>query len=102
MGSFSHERCVVFLDPDTGLEPEKSKGDEKHVLNREAQTFWRALPGGTVFAFYQHKPNRSNDPWIEPKRAQLEAAIGIAASEIGVASGIKIANDVVLFYAVKP
>jgi hypothetical protein len=38
VASFSDERCVVFLDPDTGLEP-NGGGDSKHVLNHEARAF---------------------------------------------------------------
>src|SRR5438309_781606 len=100
ISSFSQERCVVFLDPDTGLEP-KGGGDTKHVLNREALTFWEALPKGWVFVFYQHETNKAGKPWIEDKRAQLASAIGVPVNEVGVASGPQIAKDVVFFHVSK-
>ena len=95
-----HERCVVFLDPDTGLEP-NGGGDAKHVLESEALAFWNALPQGSVFVFYQHETNKAGKPWIEDKRAQLADAIRIPIEKLGVVSSPKIAKDVVLFYASK-
>jgi hypothetical protein len=100
VASFSDERCVVFLDPDTGLEP-NGGGDSKHVLNRETRAFWDALPQGSMFVFYQHETNKAGKPWIEEKRAQLADAIGVQLNEIGMASGQKIARDVVFFHASK-
>ena len=100
VASFSQERCVVFLDPDTGLEP-NGGGDTKHVLENEVLAFWDALPHGTIFVFYQHETNKAGKPWIEDKRTQLANAIGVPIETIGVASGPKIAKDVVFFYASK-
>jgi hypothetical protein len=100
VASFSQERCVVFLDPDTGLEP-NGVGNAKHVLESEALAFWDALPQESVFVFYQHETNKAGKPWIEDKRAQLAGAIGVPIEKLGVASGPKIAKDVVFFYASK-
>lgn len=100
VASFSDERCVVFLDPDTGLEP-NGGGDSKHVLNHEARAFWDALPQGSMFVFYQHETNKAGKPWIEEKRAQLADAIGVPPYEVGVASGQNISRDVVFFHAFK-
>ena len=100
IASFKQDRCIVFLDPDTGLEP-NSGGDVKHVLNDEAKAIWRALPKGWTYVFYQHETNRAGKPWIEEKRAQLSSAIGVSKSKIGVASGLGIAKDVVFFHVSK-
>lgn len=100
VASFSHERCLVFLDPDTGLEPGRG-GDAKHVLNSEARAFWDALPQESVLVFYQHETNRAGRPWIQEKRAQLSGALGIAMENVGVASGLTIARDVAFFHASK-
>jgi hypothetical protein len=100
VASFSKERCVVFLDSDTGLEP-NGGGDSKHVLESEALAFWDALPQGSVFVFYQHETNKAGKPWIEDKRAQLGGAIGVPIAKLKVASGPKIAKVVVFFYASK-
>ena len=100
VASFSHERCLVFLDPDTRLEP-GGGGDAKHVLNCEARSFWDALPQESVLVFYQHETNRARRPWIQEKRAQLSGALGISIEDVGVASGLTIAKDVVFFHASK-
>jgi hypothetical protein len=71
------------------------------VLESEALAFWDALPQESVFVFYQHETNKAGKPWIEDKRAQLAGAIGVPIEKLGVASGPKIAKDVVFFYASK-
>lgn len=98
--SFSSERCLVFLDPDTGLEPNGTSGPQ-HVLNEEARSIWTILPSGWVYVFYQHQTNKAGKPWVDEKRLQFAEAIGVAESKVGVASGQKIAQDVVFFHALK-
>ncbi len=100
MASFNKERCVVFLDPDTGLEP-KSGANGKHVRNSELKAIWNALPKGWMLVFYQHQTNRNGQEWIKPKRKQFAKAIGIPVSSVKIASGKKVANDVVFFFSTK-
>lgn len=97
--AFAHERCIVFLDPDTGLEPQNPTFD--HVLGPEARAIWNAMKSGDVFAFYQHQTNRAGQPWIEPKRLQLAKAIAVSERALKIAGGPDIAQDVVLFYVQK-
>jgi hypothetical protein len=94
------ERCVVFLDPDNGLEPQRPS--LKHVLESEAKAIWEATKSGDVYVFYQHQTNQAGRPWIEPKRRQLEEALGLPKHSIKIAQGPKIAHDVVFFYQQKP
>ncbi len=97
--SRSESPCIVFLDPDTGLEP-KSPGLE-HVLESELLAIWRAMAVGDVLVLYQHQTNMSGEPWIEPKREQFERALALEAGCAGLARGPKIASDVVFFFAQK-
>ena len=97
--AFGQERCIVFLDPDTGLEPRAPSLD--HVLASEARTIWKAMKSGDLFAFYQHQTNRAGQPWIEPKQRQLAEALEVEINAVKVASGPTIANDVVIFYTRK-
>jgi hypothetical protein len=90
------ERTLVFLDPDTGLEP--AHPDAKHVLEPELREVWRAMLPGDVLTVYQHQTNRSGQPWVEPKRLQLEAALDLPAGSVRVAGGPSIARDVVFLY----
>jgi hypothetical protein len=92
---------IVFLDPDTGLEPIHTPPNKGHVLESEALAFWDALEIGDTFVFYQHQTNRKGQPWIETKRVQLAEAIKIRENQLKVADGLKIAHDVVFFYARK-
>ncbi len=92
-------RCVVFLDPDTGLE--STKPSLKYVLRKEANDFWKSLKVGDTLAIYQHQTNRNGKPWQEPKRMEFEKAIGVPEGSVKVGRGPKLARDVVLFYVVK-
>jgi hypothetical protein len=98
---FAREPRLVFLDPDTGLEP-MGRPDFKHVLGSEAHAIWSQLKTNEVFAFYQHKTNRAGKPWIDEKRAQLEKAIKVEKGAVLVGQSPSIANDVVIYYAIKP
>jgi len=97
--AYAQERCIVFLDPDTGLESQNPSPE--HVLEKEALEIWYAMKSADVLALYQHQTNRAGQPWIEPKRLQLAKAINVPEQAIKVASGKKIAQDVVFFYAQK-
>ena len=98
---FGTELRLVFLDPDTGLEP-AGKPDFKHVLAAEAHAIWSQLRTNEVFAFYQHKTNRAGKPWIEEKRTQLEKVLKVENGAVLVGKSPSIANDVVIYFAIKP
>ena len=100
LSRFKRERCVVFLDPDTGLEP--NNPSLNHVLESEAKAIWQEKKPGDVYVFYQHQTNRAGRPWIELKRGQLERALGLPEHSIKIAQGPQIAHDVVFFYMQKP
>lgn len=97
--AFGRERCIVFLDPDTGLESQKPSLD--HVLNCEAGAIWTNMKNGDVFAFYQHQTNRAGQPWVEPKRGQLAEALQVQPDAIKMAQALDIPNDVVFFFIQK-
>lgn len=92
---------IVFLDPDTGLEP-RSKATLKHVLGSELAEIWGALSLGDVLVLYQHKTNRRNDSdWIQDKKTQFERALKVqqGKARIGLEKSKNV--DVVLFFAEK-
>jgi hypothetical protein len=99
LSTFKELRHVVFLDPDIGLEP--LRFGPEHVLDSETRTIWNALRTGDLFAFYQHKTNRSGQPWIEPKQAQLAKAIGLCPDAIKIARSESIAADVIILFTPK-
>ncbi|MCX6647417.1 MAG: hypothetical protein NTY09_13820 [bacterium] len=110
MQSFSNTRCIVFLDPDIGLEPKKSKPNTgvkskkqklEHVLEGEVRQIWLALKAEDTLVFYQHMTNRNNQPWIEPKREQLAKSMQVDLGLVKVAQAPKIIKDVAFYYCQK-
>ena len=89
---------IVFLDPDTGLQPPRPSME--HILESELAAIWACLRESDVLVLYQHQTNRNSTPWIEPKRVQFERAIGIAPGSERLGSGAA-ARDVVFFIATK-
>jgi len=92
--------CIVFLDPDTGLEP-MNKHELEHVLESELAQIWSAMRADDVLVFYQHKTDRKRGTsWIDPKRKQFEKALGLPIGAAKMARG-ETATDVVFFFAQK-
>ncbi len=87
--------AIVFLDPDTGLEP--NKPGLEHVREKELRDIWHALRDGDLLVFYQHR-NRSRS-WVEEKQAQFEKAIGLERGGSNLAQGKEIAHDVAFFFS---
>jgi hypothetical protein len=90
---------IVFLDPDTGLEPRSPSHD--HVLDYELATLWAELRNGDVLVVYQHQTNQAGRPWIPDKKQQFERAIGLPPGSAKLARSERIARDVAFFYSQK-
>jgi hypothetical protein len=90
---------IVFLDPDTGLQPQRPS--LKHVLDRELADLWCALQAGDFLVLYQHQTNRNARSWIPDKKKQFARAIGLPIGAVKLGRSEEIARDVVLFYAQK-
>lgn len=73
--------CIIFLDPDTGLEPPKGKPKLEHVFESELEQIWeKAARVNDVLVFYQHKAGRKKGKsWIKPKREQFESALHLCS-----------------------
>ena len=91
------EPAIVFLDPDTGLEPKKPQLE--HVLNTELRDIWHALRDDDLLVFYQHETNKAGQPWVEEKKTQFEKAIGLEPGGSKLAQGKEIARDVAFFFS---
>jgi hypothetical protein len=93
---------IVFLDPDTGIEPQGPPGLQ-HVLEGELDAIWNSLSEQDVLVLYQHKTGMNNNDFIQPKLQQFVNAIGIEAARAKYAHAptYNTANDVAFFYATK-
>ncbi len=90
------EPAIVFLDPDTGLEPKKP--GLEHVRETELWEIWHALRPDDLLVFYQHA-NRGRRPWVKEKKTQFEKAIGLEPGGSKLAQGKEIARDVAFFFS---
>ncbi len=95
------DRCIVFLDPDTGLVPSGSAAGRQHVSESELAVIWTGMRPDDVLVLYQHQTNRNGQPWVPTKRAQFEDVLGLARGEAKLAQGTAIAPDVAFFYCQK-
>ena len=90
--------AIVFLDPDTGLEP-NGKAGPQHVRQNELRAIWDALRHDDVLVFYQH--SKRSHSWIEDRQAQFEKTLGLESNGSKVAQGKELASDVAFFYSCK-
>lgn len=84
---------LVFLDPDTGIEPLRSRAKPKHVMVSEIEQIWNSLERGEWLAVYQHFDRRPE--WLDRKGAQLME--GCRYGRLNVITGTGIAADVAIF-----
>jgi hypothetical protein len=90
---------IVFLDPDTGLQPPGGRATKKHVLTSEIAEIWGALNSGDLLVLYQHA-NRSGT-WIKEKKRQFEKGLHPRKGTAKIAHGPEIASDVAFFFLEK-
>ena len=95
------EKLIIFLDPDTGLQPMRTKPNNEHILETELKDIWTGLKHEDVFVLYQHKTNRRGEGWVEPKKKQFAKAIEVPTNMVKIAHGFEVASDIVLFYTQK-
>ena len=102
---YQKEKLIVFLDPDTGLQPMQTKSKTRpkpeHVSGEEVGKIWDALKPKDVFVLYQHQTNRRGESWIDDKQIQLAKALSLPKGTVKLAHGPEVAKDVVFFYAQK-
>ena len=87
---------VVFLDPDTGIEP--GNASLNHVLEAEIGQIFEAMCVGDVLVFYQHA--RHTATWQNDTRAQFARAIKRVTGVQTVACP-SLASDVAFFTVMK-
>jgi len=88
------EKKIVFLDPDTGLEPKKCKAEQ--VKHCEVKQIFSSLKTGDFLVFYQHKFFDSE--WDEIRRKELAEACDLSKCKIRTWKANEIANDVIFFF----
>lgn len=101
LGNYKDYKCIVFLDPDTGLQPPKSRAGYQHVLDVDVRKIWIEMKNEDILVFYQHGGRNKKIEWKEPKRIQLAKAIGVDENFVKIANGERIAHDVAFYFLPK-
>lgn len=86
---------LLFLDPDTGLEPARAAAE--HVSRSELRAYWQALKTGDWIALYQHA--RREKQWCERVCAELGELCG--GADVHVAKSSEVGRDVALLFIEK-
>lgn len=87
---------IIFLDPDTGIEPKKAKPE--HVTIKDLQKIWEALRHGDLLVAYQHAAFTEN--WLSDRKGTMSSACGNV--DVGTITGTDIAADVAMLWCCKP
>lgn len=92
------QRQIVFLDPDTGLAPQKAMAE--HVTGEEISSIWQCLKGDDYLVLYQHKPRISE--WKIIRKKELAKALSVKDSKIKMwEEATEKIRDVVFFFCEK-
>lgn len=86
---------LLFLDPDTGLQPTQASAE--HVARDELQAYWRRLYVDDWLAIYQHA--RHDKSWADDVRRELSALCD--GVPVDVVRSTEIGKDVALLFARK-
>jgi len=89
--------CIIFLDPDTGLEQKGCKVE--HVRKSELKEIWESMREKDLLVFYQHKPHEKN--WIALRQEQFARALDLPVEAVKIAHSTAADTDVVFFFAKK-
>ena len=95
----SKTRTIWFFDPDTGIEPQKSRPNKKHVRLQELLDAFKAMRSGDYLACYQHAWREDN--WQTLARNRLAARLDIAENRVEVFAS-DYASDVIILAVEKP
>ena len=77
-----NRKLIVFLDPDTGLQPEKSQVTEKHVRKKEVERLYNVLRLGDWLALYQHGWWPKERSWQEISKERFASTCGVHITRI--------------------
>jgi hypothetical protein len=88
-------RKIVFLDPNTGIEPKNRKPE--HVAIEDIQTIWKALSVNDLLVIYQHSDRTLN--WLPDREKTMCSACG--GVDIKTITGKGIASDVAMLWCLK-
>ena len=86
------EKRIVFLDPDTGIEPSSGLKPE-HLQEGEVKQFWDLIESGEILAIYQHSPRRGKEGWITKRRHQLARVLGVGVEQVCFAHGERLRDE---------
>jgi len=86
---------LVFLDPDTGIEPGTAKAE--HVSREDIRQIWAKLEPHDWLAVYQHASRKKG--WLKASQHRFEQACKVKAAT--VFQGPELAGDVAIFAAQK-
>jgi hypothetical protein len=90
---------IFFLDPDTGIEPEKAK--HGHVKKQDIEKIWRVLSPGDLLVVYQHADRTKK--WRIEQLNKRKTKMSSACDNVCVKHvlGKDIASDVAMLWCLK-
>jgi hypothetical protein len=89
---------VVFLDPDTGMEPSRSSAKHAHVRDASLKAVWQSMRIHDTLVVYQHAPLSKKDGWIAERKAQFANAVGVEPPSVDSRPKL----DVCFYWSTKP
>jgi hypothetical protein len=87
---------IIFLDPDTGISPEKTTSN--HVKQTDILKIWKKLISKDILCIFQH--GRRNKSWKEDTKYKIGKLLNIDYNLINIIDSESV-KDVALYYMIK-
>jgi hypothetical protein len=88
-------RKIIFLDPDTGIEPENAKPE--HVTKNDLREIWEKIGNGDLLAVYQHAAFTEN--WLNDRKKRMSVVCDNVCVKHILSKGI--AQDMAMLWCCK-
>ena len=86
---------VIFVDPDTGMQPQNASS--KHIRDGSVRAIWGWMRDGDTLVIYQHAPQDRRADWVTAKAEQLSGILQIPLGEVHKAPAL----DVCFYWSLK-
>jgi hypothetical protein len=75
-----NRRRVIFVDPDTGMQPKNP--NSKHIRDSSIEAIWHWMRNGDVLVIYQHAPQDRRNDWVAAKAEQFCKVLRLPLTEV--------------------
>jgi nuclear transport factor 2 (NTF2) superfamily protein len=95
-----HNNRLIFFDPDNGLQKEKTKNKDKHILYNDLKMCFDVMDDNSIFVVFQYRYQNRKISWEDIYKEKCECKDGLN-SKFSYISFYKATDDIAFFIIAK-